>query len=455
MTAPAPAAWWARYLPLGLAGAILWRTSALLSGTELGSREGGWVYRVIGRCNAETLVTFVVVAACALILLRATSGVSERRAPAAVLAWLVFGLAAQLVIRELYPYSLAQVVRSSGANGFYDVSLQRSAFAFMRDPDGGPPVRSFHTSVNMPGKTLLYYFLELFSSSPAALGVMIVAVSNLGAVLAYLVARSVFASTRAAIYALALTLFLPAKLFFFPLLNTVTPVFILLAIFLVLRFLEARRSVYLVLLGPAIYALALFEPTPLALGIVALAFFGKHLVEGKLDARGLARALAVVIASFAAVHLAMIVFLRFDILRAFAASYRYNRQFNVATARGYGAALLANPVELFTGAGVLPSLLFCLATGSLAWRAARNRAILLEPRALFAAAVFASLGALLLIGVNRGEVLRLWIFLATFLEIAVAGYIAAELGPTVMAVVLAGTLLETIVAMCMIGFVLP
>ena len=76
----------------------------------------------------------------------------------------------------------------------------------------------------MPGKLLLLYALELVSNDPAVLSWLLLAVSNLGGLLLYLLVRDLFGDRQIALYALVLYLFVPAKLFFLPLMNTVTPV---------------------------------------------------------------------------------------------------------------------------------------------------------------------------------------------------------------------------------------
>src|SRR5205085_11254911 len=73
---------------------------------------------------------------------------------------------------------------------------------------------------------------------------------------------------RVALSSLVLYLFVPAKLYFFPLLNTVTPVVALLCAWLCVAWLRTRRTVYPALLGAALYALVLFEPLALGIGLL-------------------------------------------------------------------------------------------------------------------------------------------------------------------------------------------
>ena len=81
-----------------------------------------------------------------------------------------------------------------------------------------------HAHSNMPGKLMLLYALQLISHDPVTLSLLMVIVSNLGGLLLYVFVRDLFGDRRVALYALVLYLFVPAKLFFFPLMNPVTPV---------------------------------------------------------------------------------------------------------------------------------------------------------------------------------------------------------------------------------------
>ena len=87
----------------------------------------------------------------------------------------------------------------------------------------------------------------------------------------------------------------------------------------------------------------------------------------------------------------------------------------------------------------LPYLIFGLAAGVLIDRV-RRRPLLIATD---------------LIGVNRGEVIRLWIFLACFFQIP-AAYVCARLESRVaLGLVLGTTLLQAALGTSMIGFILP
>ena len=80
-----------------------------------------------------------------------------------------------------------------------------------------------HAQSNMPGKLVLLYALEAVSERPTVLAWLVVICSNLGGVFLYLFVREFLANRTVALFSLVLYLFVPGKLFFFPLLNTATP----------------------------------------------------------------------------------------------------------------------------------------------------------------------------------------------------------------------------------------
>jgi len=69
--------------------------------------------------------------------------------------------------------------------------------------------------------------------------------------------------------------------------------------------------------------------------------------------------------------------------------------------------------------------------------------------------LLAVLAATDIIGINRGEVARLWIFLAVFFQIPTAFVCATLNSPFAMAVVLGVTALHTATAASLIRFVVP
>src|SRR6266487_5534568 len=123
----------------------------------------------------------------------------------------------------------------------------------------------------MPGKILLYEFLKVLTSSPRIMGFLVIVLSSLGALLLYGICKQLFHDKQTAFYALILYSLIPCKLFFLPLLNTITPVINLLCLYLFVAYIENTHVLLPWLLGIGFYIQILFEPLPLVTGIL---FFG-------------------------------------------------------------------------------------------------------------------------------------------------------------------------------------
>jgi hypothetical protein len=95
-----------------------------------------------------------------------------------------------------------------------------------------------------------------------------VVAGTIGAVLMYVFTRELFGDRDTALFAAVLYLFVPARLLFFPLMNTITPVVVLTCACLLLRWLRFASPAYAVLLGVALFGLVLFEPLVLVIGLL-------------------------------------------------------------------------------------------------------------------------------------------------------------------------------------------
>jgi hypothetical protein len=60
-----------------------------------------------------------------------------------------------------------------------------------------------------------------------------------------------------------------------------------------------------------------------------------------------------------------------------------------------------------------------------------------------------------LLGVNRGETIRLWIFLGVFVQVIAAWWCATRRGYLGFASILAVTVLQTALCVSRVGFVVP
>ena len=135
-------------------------------------------------------------------------------------------------------------------------------------------------------------------------------------------------------------------------------------------------------------------------------------------------------------------------------------EFNRSQGRAYSVWVWAD-LKVFLNVGVLPSLIcfVYLATGMVqSIRSLRARNFhpfswLLLPEPLMFTALLVTLAALDLFGFNRGEVVRLWIFLMVFVQVVVAGFCWKRTGRWTIDIVLAGSVIQTAVTISMVAFI--
>jgi hypothetical protein len=307
----------------------------------------------------------------------------------------------------------------------------------------------------MPGKTMLVYAMKAVTGRTDVLPWLLVLVSNLGALLMYRFVRDLLEDSRAAVYAAVLYLLMPARVLFFPLMNTVTPVVVLGFACLLLRCITTGRLSYGVALGVALYALVFFEPLPLVMGLLFAVLVAGAVARRSIPVDRLVIQAAAMIAAFIATAEALYLSVGFDLLRAFTDIGAHAVEFNKLAGRSYAVWVQANLWEFLFGAGVCQVVMLF---GVLAWRWHERRGWrerLADPASALCAGLLAVLITTDLLGVNRGEVIRLWIFLACFVQIP-AAYACAVLNTrTAIMLVIACTALQATIAVTMMRFVSP
>ena len=417
----------------------------------VGRADAGWEYGYLAAFSPRSLTTFAFVCAvCAVPILLVRFTLTRRYERAAIVLWLAVATFAQLQVRGLTPYSLRTLFAAEGPNGTLQAAQQYGAAPLLRDFERLRPTLSMHARSNMPGKIVLVDALLLASQRPSVLAQLVIVLSNLGGILLYLFVRDWFQDRDTALVALLFYLFVPAKLLFFPLLNTLTPVFIFACAWLWLRVLQRHDVISAAALGIAGYWLALFEPTPAIMGILFACLAAHAIWRDQITVRR-ALALAVVaVVAFGAVHAGMIAALGFDLFTALRTIVREAAEFNQLSAipRPYGVWVGQNLLDFFFGVGLCQALLFgwSLVTPV---RTGDYRA------AAVALGVAGSLVAIDLLGINRGEVIRLWIFLACFVQIPAAWACARLESRLAVLLVVATSLLQVAVGTSMIAFVQP
>jgi hypothetical protein len=226
---------------------------------------------------------------------------------------------------------------------------------------------------------------------------------------------------------------------------------------LMIRWLNTTRIIYAVALGVAIYGLALFEPTALISGVLFLVLLTHRVVSGRLPPRTALFHTGAAILAFAATHAALIVWFDFDLLRAFAAVAREAAEFNRKSDRPYTVWIWQNLLDFAFGVGWCQTVLFVavLTDGIVRWRSGSRPTDAPPIIFIICVSVLVMVALADAIGVNRGEVIRLWIFLACLAQIA-AAFVCRRLGSALaFGLVITVTLLQNALGTAMIAFVAP
>jgi hypothetical protein len=342
-----------------------------------------------------------------------------------------------------------------GSNGFYEPTLKHGGVELLRDFDRLRFTLPEHPRTNMPGKLMLVYALEVITMRPALIAWLVVVVSNLGGVLLYLFVREWLRDRETALASLILYLFVPSKLLFFPGLNAVTPVLVLLCAWCWVRLLRSRRLVWAGGLGASAYAVMFFEPTPAVMGLLFVTMTAYAVWRGETAGREVASLSAAIVAAFFATYLVFFLFFRFDLLTTLRAVAADAVEFNQRVRRPYTPWVMQNLLDLAYGAGWCQAVLFCVCAG---YAFSRRRLAAGGAEGYLAAFCIGTTVALVatdLAGINRGEVVRLWIFMACVLQVP-AAYACRRLGsPYALPLVLGTTILQTALSASMMAFLQP
>ena len=449
--------WLWLYILLGLIVSLAVSYEIATLSLRLGSLDWGWTYSYAAKFTWRPVGAALIVSGLGAALLLLTAGIPRaagRTEWLIVAAWIALATPAQALMRSLTPSDLESIFLSDAANSFYSVTQDYGPRKVLGDFNDVRASWPLHAQSNMPGKLMFLYALQLVSTNTSVLPWLIVLISNLGAALIYLFTRELFNDGRVAIVSVILYLFVPGKLFFFPLLNTVTPVLVLACAWLLLRVLQTKRNRYAAMLGTALYGVAFFEPLPLVMGLFFAAFVARALWLGDISWRQLLEQLGIGCVAFATTYAAMYLWFGFELVDAFRRIGTHAVEFNIQNARPYDVWIKENLRELVIGMGACQAIVFFAALldglrGRGEWRARLTRPITVVCLSLLLVVAVTDL-----IGVNRGEVIRLWIFLACFFQIPTAFVCARLESYAAIVLVLACTVLQAALGTAMIAFLI-
>ncbi len=411
-----------------------------------GSAAGRWVFPYVAAYRLEALAASVAVAIAAALLVEGVGRLAIRRPALAVLLAVAGATAVQLAAWRIYPYAPGAIVRSDAATSYFTAALRHAPAELLRAYDAIAPTLPLHAAGNMPGKLLLFRAMHAFTGSPDAMAVAIVILSSLVGAVVFAIADELFRDRAAATAALMLYLFLPCRLVFAPILNGVAPLPVAVALLAWVRYLRTGSVALPVAGGVALLAGVVFDPTPLALGLVFAAAALASRANGGASWGRIGSGVALTAAGFGVAWLVLRLATGFDALHQLARVAAEAERFNAWAGRPYATWLLPNLVEFFAAAGA--PLVVVLAWGL------RDRSSLAEPARWMAVAGLGTVLVVDLLGRNRGEVSRLWIFLCVPLAIAAGGALARSgRGPLRWAV--AWLAFQGTTMLAVLGFVIP
>ena len=372
----------------------------------IGSARGRWVYPYIAPLAIQPFLVWVAATAPAMALLWARPAPPEKWPSTVLLVWVALATLVDGALRWLAPFSFEQIFLSPGANSFYTATLQHQLGTVLADFDAARAAMPLHAQSNLPGKLILVYALEQVTMRPDVLAWAMIVLSNLGAVLMYRFVRELMAERVTAFYAAILYLFVPARLFFLPLMNTITPLFLLAFGIVILRWLNTGRAAYAIAAGGILYALVLFEPLPLVTGLLFAALVMRAVWMGRLKVRTVAMHVVLMLGVFTVVAVIVQRQFGFDLMSAFASVRADAEAFNAQQRRPYDVRVKANLVEFLFGMGACQAVLvagalwLALASSSQRWRERLG-----QPVVAVTVSLLAVLAVLDLLGFNRGEVI--------------------------------------------------
>ena len=152
-------------------------------------------------------------------------------------------------------------------------------------------------------------------------------------------------------------------------------------------------------------------------------------------------------------YAALLVGLQFDLVTTFVTLASSASAFNTIAERPYSLWVQQNIVDFLFGLGVCNAV---LATATMALAANRPRIDRWrDPIVVFSVACGAILIATDVIGINRGEVVRLWIFLACFFQVLAAHACVRLRSRTAVMLVVCTMLLQGVLGTGMLNFAQP
>lgn len=391
-----------------------------------GSEPGNWDYSYFKTVSTVPIWIPITVFLLLAVLVFIGSRLISSFEKVTLSAGLFITVFNQYLLRRIYRYPLGAIVESDLANSFYSPALRYSPTEILSQFMNLAPNFPYHAKSNMPGKILLFQLFNLFTSSPQRMGYLVILVSATAGLLLYVICKKLFHDRQVAYYSFILYTLIPSKLVFYPILNTVTPVFILLCLYLFLVYLESKQIIFLGTLGVALYLLVLFEPSPLVTGIVFFGIFLNAIGENKITKKEFWKILFFPLLGFLVMYVFLYLVYSFDLYKAFQYVLKDAMEYNLKDKHDYWIWVVENPKEFLYAAGIPVMLIFVYLASlilshlkTLTWNITRW-----SFEIVYIVSLLVTFCVVLFLGINRGEITRLWIYLAVFFQVPAAYFLA-------------------------------
>ena len=408
-----------------------------------GSVLGEWTYRYFTEIRSMPLWIPVVALFLLGVIIFLGSKFLQTHEKWVILGSFIAAAAIQIILQKAYYYPMGDLVESDVANSFYSAASRISPYELLSQFQSQVSSLPLHARTNLPGKILFFQLLKTITSSPQTMGYLIITISSLGGVLLYGIVKRLFHDQQAALYAFILYALIPCKQFYFPILNTVTPIFILLGLYLFILYLETKKSSFLILLGIALYALVLFEPSPLVMGILFIGIFLTYVGQKKITKKDALRIFIFPTLSFLAIHLLFSLIFSFNLWQAFQYVLKDAATFNQEANRNYWIWMRENLKAFFFDAGLPIMMLFFYITFALftQWEVFKRKILQWPVEHLYVSFLILTFAIVVLLGINRGETTRLWIYLAVFFQVPAAIFMSKSGKSHILFFIVTSTLL--------------
>ena len=426
---------------------------------EFGSKSGHALYVYYNNFTIKPIIVFLFIFPYIVFFTYFSDKYIGKHEIYVIILWFIIGFITQLIIRYYFPWSFKELIESDVYTSFYTPTFKYSVYELLSNYESIIETLPGHARANMPGKILFFYLLKIFTSSPEIMGLLIMIVSNIGGVLIYFISKNLFNNKNIALYSLILYLFIPAKIFFFPVLNTVSPVFILLPLFLMIKYLNTLKKVYLVFLGISFYVLFIFEPLPFSTGILFLSIVIYYLYIKRIKIKHLLNLIGYTILLPIISFYVFLWIFKYNAIDSFIFIFNDAANFNVITERRYEIWVVQNLKNFFINVGFLQSIIFFVFLSNILYgiivkikNFKKVTRFIMTPGILLTLSIFFTISIVDLICINRGEVIRLWIFIMVFFSFIVAYYCVKIRNSLTFYIVLLGTVLQSVISINMVEF---